>query len=268
MKTIEIKRVKHYIFENKEEFEKYFMNEQGAVPKLVYEWKESNVGDWVMADDGGIVQILYRGVIKPNTKRETKLVRTAVGLFNANQRDKIFMDTDITIRKYPQGRYQFTKKYVHWHEKFKKRIRLSKNEIEFVRRVREDGLTPTEAYTQVFKCNYIKSSEKKAKHLLKQPRIIGAFMGESPKEIAKRIGIDEEYVLKKYKKMAEEAKNENVKLQSLDRLSNVVEINKLPDDESRFRPRFIPGNRIPLQLEPEDKIDRTEDVEVIDEDIE
>ena len=48
-----IKGVRHYIYDTREEFrEKY------PVTPLVKDWRKGREGDWVLSDDGRIVQLL------------------------------------------------------------------------------------------------------------------------------------------------------------------------------------------------------------------
>ena len=94
-----IKGTKHYVFKNREEFEEYFKSEHGAVPELNIDWRTAKQRDWVLADDGGVVQILKQGDLphphdRPNWKENNGYVRTVVGSFI--QSDKHLMDTDFS----------------------------------------------------------------------------------------------------------------------------------------------------------------------------
>ena len=87
MKHKSIRGKKHYVFDNFEEYVEHF--EEDAVE--VKDWKTGEEGDWVLADDGGIVQLLKVGGIKhPNDRKNYKYsqgwCRTIVGTFLINNK--------------------------------------------------------------------------------------------------------------------------------------------------------------------------------------
>jgi len=77
-----IRGVKHYVFDNLTEYVEHF---EGLAEEPKY-WKDGNEGDWVEADDGGIVQLLkVGGITHPNDRKNYKhskgWCRTIVGTF-------------------------------------------------------------------------------------------------------------------------------------------------------------------------------------------
>ena len=114
MEYREIKGVKHYVYDTVEEFQS---NHKDIKPK---EWKDNpQEGDWVVADDGGVVQILKRnGISHPNDRKNWKLnrgyVRTVVGTFLLNNKSK--MDTNFDLHP---NRYTFSKNVKQANENFK-----------------------------------------------------------------------------------------------------------------------------------------------------
>ena len=70
MKYQLINSKKHYVFESRDEFEHYFLSKMIPVPRLVENWKEGRERDWVVSDDGGIVQLLKVSTI--NHPNDTK----------------------------------------------------------------------------------------------------------------------------------------------------------------------------------------------------
>ena len=48
--------------------------------KVVKDWRAADIGDWVLADDGGIIQIIRCGVMKQR-KRFLRYVGTCTGTF-------------------------------------------------------------------------------------------------------------------------------------------------------------------------------------------
>jgi len=106
------------IFKDKKEYEEWFLKTAGVVPELKY-WKECEVGEWALADDGGVTQIVgrFRG-----TKSRIK-VSTAVGIFlikvRMNEGEEEYVDVnkppyvmDTDLDKHPV-RYTFSGKKEH-----------------------------------------------------------------------------------------------------------------------------------------------------------
>ena len=86
------------MFINTKEFNEYFNNKKTVVEK----WQQANEGDWVLASDGGVVQILKKGSVKhpqdrKNYKYAKHYVRTVVGTFLCV--DSVYMDTDFSQHK-------------------------------------------------------------------------------------------------------------------------------------------------------------------------
>ena len=67
MKSQKIKHIKHYVYDNVEEFKK----EKGLDTQLVENWRDGEEGDWVLADDGGVVQLLKvsKNISHPNERK-------------------------------------------------------------------------------------------------------------------------------------------------------------------------------------------------------
>lgn len=220
MESAVIKKVKHNIFDSIEEFEEYFMVNEGVVPELKYEWREGSIGDWAVSDDGRIVQILSRKeYYEKHRKRTNVFIRTIVGTFGLRSK----MDTDLTARVYPQGRYRIKKLYLNWQVVQKKRVKLSSKEKQYIARLL-NGDDRIAAYFDVYGCIYMKAADKKSKNLLKQPRIIGAILGKTPKELAEELGIGVKDQLQKYKDLLDSEKDTTKILQILKELGEVVDI--------------------------------------------
>jgi hypothetical protein len=220
MESVVLKQVKHNIFDSIEEFEEYFMVNEGVVPELKYEWREGGVGDWVVSDDGRIVQILSRKEYSEKRRKRTGVfIRTIVGTFELRGK----MDTDLTVRVYPQGRYRIRKLYLHWRVVQAHRVKLSSKEKQYIARL-FNGEDRIAAYYDVYGCIYMKAADKKSKNLLKQPRIIGAILGKTPKELAEELGVGIEAQLKKYKLLLDKEEDTEKILKILKELGDVVDI--------------------------------------------
>ena len=205
-----IKKVKHIVFESKKDFETYFLAESQVVPELK-PWRQGNEGDWVEADDGGIVEIVKKGPLNhPNNSKNYKYhnhyVRTTVGTFIVSLRDPNKFKIDTDFKKHPY-RYTFSGKgYNTIDDQIRNRVRTSKNERIFAYNVAH-GMDVVEAYN---KCYYNKPGIKqtviksRALLLMSQERI-KKKVAEEVKDIAKELGIDHEYILGSIKTIADDA---------------------------------------------------------------
>jgi len=211
----EIKGQKYFVYETIEEFKK----EKGDI-KIKY-WKEDpQQGDWVEADDGGIVQILKRsGISHPSDRKNWKAhkgyVRTVVGTFLLNDKNK--MDTNFDLHP---NRYTFSKNLKQANENFKTRKNITKKEKLFTTEVIV-GKDAISAVKNVYKEDDHNKAKKKAVLLLKQERIMSEIE-KGVVDIAKGLGIDHEYVLRRLKMLADTGEDDNVVLQSLKELGKII----------------------------------------------
>ena len=210
-----IKGVKHFVYEDIDEFNK---QNKGITPK---HWKDNpKEGDWVIADDGGIVQILkQKGITHPNDRPNYKLskgyVRTVVGTFLLNKKTE--MDTNFDLHP---NRYTFSKNLKQANENFKKRNNVTKKEKLFATEVIV-GKDAVSAVQNIYKEDDFNKAKKKAVLLLKQERIMNE-VEKGVVDIAKGLGIDHEYVLRRLKSLADTGEEENVVLQSLKELGKII----------------------------------------------
>ena len=210
-----IKGVTHFVYDDIDEFKK---QKKGVKPK---HWKEDpQEGDWVISDDGGIVQILKRsGISHPSDRKNWKAhrgyVRTVVGTFLLNDNTK--MDTDFDLHP---NRYTFSKKLKQANENIKKRKNITKKEKQFATHVivGKDAIT---AVKNVYKEDDHNKAKKKALLLLKQERIMNE-VEKGVVDIAKGLGIDHEYVLRRLKTLADTGEDDNVVLQSVKELGKII----------------------------------------------
>jgi len=198
----------------------YDTREESGKKDIKY-WKDNpQEGDWVEADDGGIVQILKRGEIKhPNDRRNYSAhrgyVRTVVGTFLIN--DKSYMDTDFS--QHP-NRYTFSKTLKNANANFKKRKQITKKERLFATEVIV-GKDAIKAVQNVYGEEDFNKARKKALVLLKQERVMKE-VEKGALDVAKGLGIDHEYVLRRLKMLADEGEDDNIILQSTKELAKII----------------------------------------------
>jgi len=184
-------------------------------------WKDAiKEGQWVEADDGGVVQILKFGNIKhPHDRKNWKAhkgwVRTVVGTFLIN--DSTYMDTDFT--QHP-NRYTFSKTLKYSNDNFKKRKNITQKEKLFTTQVIV-GKDAVAAAQSVYNIEDFNKAKTKAIALLAQERIMEEIE-KSVVDIAKQLGIDHSYVLGKLKFLADEGEDDNIILQSTKELGKII----------------------------------------------
>ena len=218
MQYRKIKGRKHCVYESIEEFKK---NNSGIdVDVDVKKWSVGEEGDWVEADDGGVLQILKRGSIShPNDRKNWRAhdgyVRTVVGTFLIN--DKTYMDTDFS--QHP-NRYTFSKKIKDTTENFRTRKNVTKKEKLFATEV-VVGKDAVSAYQNVYNEENFGKAKQKALLLLKQERVMKEIES-NVLDIVKGLGIDHEYVLTRLKCLADNSDDDNIILQSSKELGKII----------------------------------------------
>jgi hypothetical protein len=208
-----LKGVEHFVFSNVAEFEDHFLAEDGVVPSLV-PWRESKFGDWVVADDGGVVRILHQSDISHHGDRKTYkthkgYVRTIVGTFFQNE--KVFMDTD--FNKHP-NRYRFgsstDKEYLH---RRRTRKELSNPEVIFAANL-VAGKSLQSAYEEAFGSTH--DWRDRALFLLKRERIMSKIKENAKDKLNEKFDGDVlDFIFEQLKDIALNADNENTRLAAI-----------------------------------------------------
>lgn len=199
-----------FVFNNKKDFEQFFMEHQGSVPPLK-EWREADEGDWVIADDGGICEIIRRNKMG---KTGDDYIRTIVGTFlfhpkTPNRKDKMpfFMDTD--FRLHP-NRSAFNAKTVRSLEEYiKNRKKVTQREKIFAHDVAH-GVKLIEAYKDCYPSDNTAKTEileKRALLLYNQERV-QKEVSKNLEEIFKAKGIDHDFIIEKMKLYMEKMEKE------------------------------------------------------------
>lgn len=204
----------HFVYDSVDEFLQKHNN------KVIY-WKDVvKEGQWVEADDGGVVQVLKLGTIshphdRKNYKAHKGWLRTIVGTFliNANT----YMDTDFSKHT---NRYTFSKTLKYSNDNFKKRTNITQKEKLFTTQVIV-GKDAVAAAQSVYNIADFNKAKTKAVALLAQERIMEEIE-KSVIDIAKQLGIDHSYVLGKLKFLADEGEDDNIILQSTKELGKII----------------------------------------------
>ena len=93
-----IKGVTHYAYESELEFRTAHPKE-----KLIKDWREAKQGEWCLADDGKIVQILLKNTMKGNKIKE-KYIRTVIGMITVRKSTTLVGDITDSL-------YRFVKRH-------------------------------------------------------------------------------------------------------------------------------------------------------------
>ena len=205
-----VKGINHYLYDSIQEFRVHHQN-----TPLNENWRKANEGEWVVTDDSNVCQILKCYPLKVNmSKKVTKCVRTVLGTFRVdNLNIKLLGEDGIAENIYTFSRtYKAFKQY--------QKDGLNPKEFVFARYVAE-GMEITQAYKKVFKksksSEYIASS---AKQLMKKEEV-QTMVKEEIKKTLQEEGITPDWILAKYKEIADLADKDSDKLRSLESLSKI-----------------------------------------------
>ena len=214
-----IKGVKHYVFDDVQDFNIFFSDEDNR-PGVCANWLTASQGDWVIANDGGVVQLLKKSNIKhPNDRRNYKYcesyVRTVVGTFLCLH--KTYMDTDFSQHK---NRYTFSKSIKSPNTNFYKRDKTTKKEKVFATNVAV-GMGAVKSYMDAFIELDSYKAGKKAAILLRQERVMKE-VEQSVVDVAKTMGVDHEYVLVTLKTLVDSSQEDNIVLNAVKEIGKAI----------------------------------------------
>ena len=211
MEFKEIKGIKHYLYENLEEFEVF-------CPDLtvIANWRNGLEGEWVYTDDEFICQVLKRGKLShPGYKNPRTMIRTICGSFIAEQRTHHMLGDNGVA----ENIYAFSGNYEATYKRAKDR-KLNNREFLFARYVAA-GENTLKAYRKAYPKakdeDYIK---KKSSSLLKKEEI-RTMVKEEIKKILQEEGVTPEWIIGMYKDIASISDRDSDRLRSLESLSKI-----------------------------------------------
>ena len=221
MRHYRVNRIEHVVFDSSDE-----------VPSnITYleNWKDGIVGDWVLADDNCIIQILREGVmLKPKGKiRKTRYIGTCTGSFIVS--DTMKMDTSRRVNIYSFGGN------VERNERLEVRENLSTREGLFVQYM-ASGVPPQKAYLKAFPTNNPSYAGFRAGQLIRTTRVKTA-MKEELKPVLEALNIDERYILEEIRSIIDTAPKEDTKLKALFKLADIMDM----EDKNRTQVTSMAG---------------------------
>ena len=205
----EIKNTKHYLYDNIEEFN--MTNPQLSVR---HNWRHGEQGEWVFTDDGFVCQILRKTDVGKKIKKNAICIRTVCGTFMAKDMNKEMLGENGIA----DNIYTFSGNNIS-QEEFNKRGRTSK-ELMFAKYA-ATGMSIIEAYKLAYpdaKSDvYIRDRCEK---LLKTERIDKMINKEIRRKLDEQ-GVNDNWLIERYKTMADASESDTVKLRSLDSLAKI-----------------------------------------------
>jgi len=221
MRMYKVNRRNHQVYEPNDPLPKNL--------KLVEDWRDGHIGDWVLANDDCVIQVLRRGrMLRSKGKNKVReYIGTCTGTFPIGPNVK--MDTSRRVNIYSFGGDK------NPEDVLIDRKHLTKAEQIFVLYVTQ-GMRPEEAYIKAYPTNNIRYATEKSGSLIKTERIRTA-MKEELKPVMKELGVDETYVLKGIKSEAETADKADTRLKALFKLSDIMDL----EDKNQTKVTQISG---------------------------
>jgi len=208
MRHYKVNKISHTVFDTIEE-----------VPSSIsykVDWRDGRLSDWVIADDGCVIQILREGQMHKSkgTLREQRYIGTCTGTFIVSK--KTNFDTSKRVNIYSLGGD------ISRDARVEDRENLSSREHLFVQYV-ASGMDARKAYLKAFPTNDPHYAGLRAGQLIKTTRVRTA-MKEELKPFMEALGIDEDYILKNIKDVVDTAQKDDTKLKALFKLADIMDM--------------------------------------------
>ena len=222
MREYYVNRIKHYVYDD--------ITEVPDLIKVIADWRDGQVGDWVHTDDGCVIQILRKG--KMLRKKGTQYyIGTSTGTFPVSKKMK--MDADRRPNIYSFSGYSSPEEVVQ------NRREMTSNEQLFVHYL-SGGMQPEEAYVKAFPTNNKRYARMKAVNLIKTERVNTA-MKEELKPILEELGINETSILGNINQIAVTGEKEDTRLKALFKLSDIMDLEDKNAAKSTSKVQQITG---------------------------
>lgn len=184
--------------------------------RIIDNWRDAEVGDWVKADDGNVIQALRVNQVLNQGRYPIKYIGTCTGTYLCRKKDK--MDTE---RR--ENIYSFSSKSSsNTSKRIKDRDYLTANEAAFAKLI-ANGFSPEIAYKRAYGTENTKYAKMKSAVLVKQERIVSAVKEELD-EVLKAEGIDLKYLIKGVKLEVENASKAGDRLRAMSMLWDAAEV--------------------------------------------
>mgnify|MGYP003132126286 CR=1 FL=1 len=230
-----IKGVDHYLYDNEEEFRAF----KQKMPLRHY-WRDGEEREWVKTDDDYICQILRK--IKIGNK---DCVRTVCGTFDINNKYKMLGEDGVA-----ENIYSFSGKAVQFSEK------LTNGQFLFAQYIAQ-GIDAIDAYKKAYPRSKSENSIKKQTTKLLKSEKVQKMIKEEIHKCLEAEGVTAEWIIGRYKTIADLADRDSDKLRSLESLTKIAglfDLNEKKTEELTVFAGFTPeqleevkdGKAVPL----------------------
>jgi hypothetical protein len=235
MEFKKIKGKEHRLYDNMAEFMAF--NKMLAVSG---DWRRGQEEDWVYTDDLYVCQILrVFYVTVPSSGKRQKCIRTVCGSFVVGQKNvKMLGEYGVADNIYTfSGNYDSINKI--------RDTKVSSKKLLFAQYVAA-GMDLSQAYSIVYPKAKDKQYIKTAANKLLQQKKVQKMVKEEIKEILNSEGVTPEYIIQKYKDIADISDRDTDRLRSLDALAKM---SGLFDTEKKQEQLTVWAGFTPEQLE-------------------
>ena len=235
MEFKKIKGKEHRLYDDMAEFMAF--NETLAATG---DWRRGNEGDWVYTDDLHVCQVLkVFYVTVPSSGKRQKCIRTVCGSFVIGQKNVKMLGE----RGVAKNIYTFSGNYDSINNIRSKHIPSKK--LLFAQYVAA-GVDLSQAYSIVYPKAKDKQYIKTAANKLLQQKRIQKMVKQEIRDILNSEGVSPEYIIQKYKDIADISDRDSDRLRSLDALAKM---SGLFDTEKKQEQLTVWAGFSPEQLE-------------------
>ncbi len=227
MRSREIKGIVHFMYEWEE------FSENNPDETITENWREGQEGDWVLTDDGTVVQILKRKSMYRTDnygKGGSQYVRTVCGSFICRPGSR--MDSNFRKNIYSFGGDKTAE------EHFRERQELTRREWLFVCYYLTDIDNPVGAYLTAFSTKSFKWAKDQAYKLLRQRRIMDA-VNQNINEVGEETGATVEWAIRSIKETVDISKDDEIKLKGADMIMRYHGAGKNPPRKTQQWSRLL-----------------------------
>ena len=189
MREYTIKGIKHLVFEDDSEVPQTI--------QLAQDWRKAQVGEWVRADDGHIIQILRAGSMLSQGRYSTSYVGTCTGTFICSDKSKMDTNKRKNIYSFGGDKTQY--------ESVRDRENLTAQEAIFAKYIARQ-IPPEEAYQKAFGTKEKKYAKIRAGVLMKTERVVKA-VSEELDDVFEELGVDLRYLVGSAKNVVDDEEN-------------------------------------------------------------
>ena len=207
MRTYKISNEYHNVYDYRDEVPEHII--------IHPDWRQADVGDWVEADDGCVVQVLRRG--KMSTPRGRVKTRYYIGTCTGTFMQAGKRPLDTTPR---ENRWTLSGKDTE--TVILTRKQSTKRETLFCAFMAQ-GFAPEDAYLQAYTTKNRKYAREQSATLMKTERI-RKTMKEELKPVCERLKISDESVLEEIKRVADTSQKDETKLKALFKLADILDL--------------------------------------------